>query len=65
MIRTHLTWSGKARDLPRFSQVYADVVPAVSGRHASEDVQAESNPSRISVKAAGLPQSWPAADRVS
>jgi hypothetical protein len=32
MIRTHITWSGKARDLPRLSQVYADTFPALCGR---------------------------------
>jgi hypothetical protein len=60
MIRTHLTWSGKARDLPRFSLVYADTAAALGLRLTHEGPR-ESNPSRISA-GGRLPQSRPAAD---
>lgn len=64
MIRTHITWSGKARDLPRLSQVYADAFPAMSGMHASEDDRRKAIQSHSSVTQGGrLPQSRPAADR--
>lgn len=32
MTRTHITWSGKARDLPRLSRVYADTAAALGLR---------------------------------
>jgi hypothetical protein len=63
-MRVHLLYIGKARDLPRFSQVYADVVPAVSGRHALEDVQARTATPSSVPEGGRLPQFRPAADWV-
>lgn len=63
MIRIHLTWSGKARDLPRISQVYADTAAALGLRLKRElsDVAIQTEPPAC--MAAGCPQSRPAADR--
>ena len=60
-MRTHLLFVGKARDLPRFSQVYAHVAGALGLRLTHEDPR-ESNPSRIS-EAAGRDWGRPAADQ--
>lgn len=61
MSRAHFLFVGKARECPRFADLYADTFPALCGRQPQR-MSEESNPSRIS-EAAGLPQSRPVADR--
>ena len=61
MMRTHVTWSGKARDLPRMVEVYADTAAAI-GLRLKRELSDVASPTRIS-EAAGLPQSRPAAAR--
>lgn len=63
MIRHHLTWSGKARDLPRFTEVYAHTAGALGLRLKRElfDEAIQTRP-LITRRPASL-QSQPAADR--
>jgi hypothetical protein len=53
MMRIHITWSGKARDLPRLSEVYADTAAAI-GLRLRRDLPDEAIHTRlVTHKAAG------------
>ena len=63
MIRTHLTWSGKACDLPRFTEVYAHTAGALGLRLKRELSDVAIHTETLAHRGGRLPQSRPAADR--
>ena len=45
--RIHITWSGKARDLPRLSRVYADTAAALGLRLKREPLNGLTKPQAL------------------
>lgn len=61
MSRAHFLFVGKAREYPRFADLYADTFPALCGRQPQR--MSEKQQSIPYLSGGRLPQSQPVADR--